>query len=129
MVAMIQKVCSKCGRPFTGSNCSNCTKKYNTRERENNGVYNSYWESARKYALSADNGLCKMCVAENKVITNARLVVHHIVPVEDDSELWYDYNNLITLCYQHHKIVHDHYDTGRKLETQMELRKLLKERM
>lgn len=115
---MIKKICSRCGKLFSGHSCPDCDKKrnqrYNKHERdqERNAVYGAGWDSARKYVLSRDMGLCRMCYAENKLIS-ANLI-HHIVPVEDDSNLWYDHDNLITVCYRHHKKIHDEYNKGEK---------------
>ena len=126
---MIQKICSQCGKPFTGS-CKYCTakrnKRYNMTERnqERNAVYNSDWEKTKKYVLGRDNGICRMCksLTPKYLDTRASLIVHHIVPVEDDQDLWYDHNNLISVCYKHHSEIHRAYETDAREKKRMQSR-------
>ena len=112
---MIQKICSRCGKPFSGYECKACAakraKRYNDldRDMDRNMVYNNEWVKAKKFVLMRDKGLCRMCLFIHNIMNGDNLTVHHIVPVEDDSTLWYDSNNLITLCAGHHQVVHGRY--------------------
>lgn len=111
---MIRKICNKCHRLYSGSGCPVCAKernkRYNKYERDQSRqiVYGPEWESAKKYVLSRD-GMCRMCYCIDKRLNFDNLLVHHIVPVEDDQELWYDNNNLITVCAMHHQRIHGRY--------------------
>lgn len=46
------------------------------------------------------------------------VVVHHIIPREDDKSRWYDLENLITLNSTTHEFIHQLYADGHKQEVQ-----------
>ena len=128
-VHMIQKICKNCCKPYTGSECETCkkerAKRYNRFERkeERNAVYQSAsWNIVRERVLSRDKGLCMMCYSMYKRVNLERVSVHHIIPVEDDSDEWYSPNNLVTLCSHHHAEVHSKYHQGAAEKRRMQSR-------
>ena len=130
-VCMIQKICARCGKPYFGHECKACSakraKRYNEFDRDQvkNSVYTRReWKAAKRYVLARDKGICRMCysINPNKVLQDSVLTVHHIVPVEDDSSLWYDHNNLITVCSKHHQEIHGRYNAGIREKARMQSR-------
>jgi len=62
-------------------------------------LYNSSaWRKLRALVIRRDEGRCALCGSAEQ------LVVDHIVPHRGNEELFYDADNLITLC----KVCHDH---------------------
>lgn len=112
---MIKKICGRCNQLYTGYKCPNCTKERNKRynkyerDQERNAVYGGAWESTKLNVLARDKGMCQMCYSIDKRLNFDYPIVHHIVPVEDDQSLWYDNNNLITVCAKHHQFIHKQY--------------------
>lgn len=66
------------------------------------------WQTARKNALMRDKYLCVLCAKEGK-ITPAD-VVHHIEHLTEENvdkpEIALNHENLISLCADHHSMVH-----------------------
>ena len=54
--------------------------------------------------MERDAHLCKLCLADG-VINSEALSVHHIVPIGQSDDLKLDDSNLITLCRYHHGMV------------------------
>lgn len=79
---------------------------YNTKE----------WKALRARKFYDADGLCEMCW-QNGVVEQAK-EIHHIIPIEKDWNKRLDYNNLISLCSQHHNEQHERVS---------ELQKFLKE--
>jgi 5-methylcytosine-specific restriction enzyme A len=76
-------------------------------KQEYQKVYNCRrWKElrARKFA---DNPICEECVKLGR--TTPTKEIHHIKPFEIDNDLSlaYDYDNLISLCVEHHKQAHE----------------------
>ena len=81
-------------------------KKTNNYHEKFNSFYNSpEWKKLRKQEWKDANGLCEMCL-KNGIITEAR-EIHHIIPIEQDWNKRFNYDNLIALCPQCHQNVHD----------------------
>jgi 5-methylcytosine-specific restriction endonuclease McrA len=67
-------------------------------KRANEGLYNTWeWKKLRK---REETGYCEQCGREDE-----RLDVHHRVPPRGDRELFYDYNNLVSLCRDCHNVI------------------------
>ena len=92
--------------------------EYKTREQQQRFYNSSNWKKVRAMVRKRDNNECVMCREQGYVTidTNERrddgrkkiqLVVHHIRELEDHPELALDMNNLITICYQHHELIHN----------------------
>lgn len=62
-------------------------------------IFRVGWRPIRQKAIARDGGVCKMCSGKPK-----RLTVHHIIPFS--ISLRHELENLITLCYPCHNIVH-----------------------
>lgn len=63
------------------------------------------WQKLRKYVLMRDKYLCQAEVRYGKRIDAE--VVHHIFPVEEYPELFYNADNLISLSKRAHNRMHD----------------------
>ncbi len=64
---------------------------------------NSYrWQKKREAIKERDHHLCVYCLAHNE-LTYEGLEVHHVVPIEEQPELAYDDDYLITLCEGDHE--------------------------
>lgn len=128
------KFCNHCGRLYkTKCVCQREKKK----ENHNNFYSTSYWRQVsdsikirdfkldRLQLFMQRPELASISIRNTKtynllhdylidVYGNARrfsgsLVVHHIIPIEDDYELRYTTDNLITLNYHTHEYVHQLY--------------------
>ena len=64
--------------------------------------YPADWEDLRKEILQRDNYRCQ----EGNEECNGPLQIHHIIPLSRGGSN--DPDNLITLCYYHHSLKHDH---------------------
>ena len=66
------------------------------------------WHRKSLEIRERDNFLCKVCINEvynTKIKYNSNdISVHHIVPLEEDSRLAFENNNLISLCRYHHEL-------------------------
>ena len=76
-----------------------------------NSLINSWeWQKLRGRKLTAQP-LCEECEKHGRI--RAATEVHHIVPVESEHDLRamktlaYDWCNLMSLCHQCHKDIHD----------------------
>ena len=126
---MLYSLCNKCGTkiPYREKYCDKClsvvmeekqyrnkvkSSKYNadrySRDRENNSYRLFYsskdWREKRKEILERDNHACVIC-SELYRITMAQ-DVHHILNLRENYDLRLDNDNLISLCSDHHKMVH-----------------------
>jgi len=59
-----------------------------------------YYYRFRKRVLLRDDNTCVLC-GETK-----QLMIHHIKPRKDFPELYYDYDNVITVCKRCHESIH-----------------------
>lgn len=72
------------------------------------------WKKMRRAKLS-EQPLCEMCASEGRV--KAATCVHHVTPVldglsrEEMSRLAFDYRNLMSLCDECHKRVHEEMES------------------
>jgi len=64
--------------------------------------YTARWARLRQLVLRRDNGLCRNCLAMDKV--NIGNQVDHIQPAEDNPELFWNPENLQVLCRKCHAI-------------------------
>lgn len=122
----LKKLCSKCNKviEYGMVRCKQCETKYNeqkksdykyyddnVRDKGTHDFYNSpAWKKVKKAIKVRDNGLCIMCLKENKYTLSD--MVHHIEPLKENNEKKLSYGNLISLCNRHHKQVHAVYDTN-----------------
>lgn len=86
-------------------------QKGNHYNAERRAVYNSErWKRLRAWKF-ANDPLCEMCLQEGKVVPAED--IHHVVSFmsTDNPEqrifLAYDYDNLMSLCKEHHQEVHN----------------------
>ena len=64
-----------------------------------------WYKQLRDYLIDEDGQIRRV---------SERVLVHHIVPREDDTKRWYDLTNLITLSDETHELVHKLYRTQDK---------------
>ncbi|HHD2586278.1 TPA: HNH endonuclease [Clostridium perfringens] len=133
---MPKKVCNYSGcNNLIGFNETYCSKhrvesnkerhkcyKVRRKDKDEQAFYNSkVWRITRASVLSRDNGLCQLCLREERV----RLadVVHHIIELKERRELGLITSNLLSLCDSCHKKIHSKYKKGSvtKKNTQEEL--------
>lgn len=69
-------------KPFEGSVRSN-TELYNTQR----------WKVLRKKVIDRDGGICTECG------NDSRLTVDHVIPARGQEDLFWDEENLATLCF------------------------------
>ena len=73
-----------------------------SRSGESNKFYNSAtWKEIQKLVFLRDNHTCVLTGKHG-----GNLECHHIIPRQEDSDLWYDIDNLITLSKQSHRNLH-----------------------
>lgn len=103
------KSCVYCGRlhstdiicpmkPIKASNRSSAGDLRNTYK----------WRKKRETIKHRDKYICQVCIRKEYFKINNKyefngLQVHHIVPYKEDVRLFYDDDNLITLCKYHHE--------------------------
>lgn len=104
-------ICTKCGglvpqaEAIRGAHpeCHRQAERTRNSRRQRTEVHQkvmntSRWRRVRDQARQRDGG----CVHADGYCAG-RLEVHHITPVEADSDLAFDLDNVITLCQRHHK--------------------------
>ena len=120
MVVMPDQYCSQHINQAR-SNRSEYNRIYNAtvRQRADNAVrYRFYkskvWQSLRVNILKRDMYLCQYCKEQGRVKSGN--IVDHIVPIEYDSSLRVDPDNLVTACKECHNAKtrweHSYYGTG-----------------
>lgn len=67
------------------------------------------WRNLRARHL-AKHPLCIMCLAENR--TTVATIVDHTIPHRGDMTLFWDRNNLQSLCAEHHNRVKQSMEKG-----------------
>lgn len=144
------KFCNHCHKLYSGSKCS--CRRDNQRERSkkyHDSFYDSpAWRALSRYIRVRDYNMdrlalfclkyspktfigIKLCdyvleASTGQIRTfSGMLVVHHIVPREDDKSLQYDSDNLITLNTHVHEYIHQLYATNKE-EVQNLLREAVK---
>lgn len=73
--------------------------------RKNNIYKSKQWLKLREYVLRRDGYICQESKRYGKVVPAN--MVHHIYPVEDYPELFYNPDNLISLSNYEHNRMHD----------------------
>jgi 5-methylcytosine-specific restriction enzyme A len=77
-------------------------------EQERKKFYNSAaWRRCRS-AYIVTQPLCEMCMARDPAQLTVAVLVHHIIERLDPkgAELWYDFENLMSLCSECHSTEH-----------------------
>ena len=79
-------------------------RKYRYDAREANKVHHSNrWTKMSLSIRERDKFLCVYCLEHDKHVNMTDIEVHHIVPIEQDSDRAYESSNLISLCREHHE--------------------------
>lgn len=146
---MIQKICNHCGRLYTDV-CPCKAARRRKYEYKSDDFYNSKaWRSLSRYIRQRDlnsdrlamylslSGAYRQVNIPGHIKTlvdylilpggairrlSGLIVVHHIIPREDDRSLWYVVDNLISLRHDVHEYIHQLYKTEAKCDIQELLR-------
>lgn len=78
-------------------------KKIDNRKSSSQRGYDKHWQKVRFLKLSL-NPLCEEC--EKAGIVRGATMVHHIVPISEDSVIRLDMTNLMSLCEPCHDAKH-----------------------
>lgn len=98
----LKKICNypNCGKLIEKGK-SYCTEHY----KSHDGRYKrTYWKKVRK-AKIARNCFCELCEKKGKYIKTE--IVHHIKDAQEHVDLFFDIDNLQSLCRSCHKKIHD----------------------
>lgn len=103
------KSCGYCGRIHSTNIV--CPKKPIRRHKASSkgDLRNTYkWRKKRTDIKDRDTNVCQVCIRKDYFNPTGQyefenLQVHHIEPYKDNEELFYDDDNLITLCIYHHE--------------------------
>lgn len=143
-----KKICNHCGRIYSGTKCS-------CRVKEKTGYHNSFydskaWRSVSRFVRMRDFNTDRLALYFRRVgrpesgvginiydyimdaVTgeirslSGALLVHHIIPRDEDASLWYTVDNLITVNSSVHEYIHKLYKTNNKEDVQNILREAVK---
>ena len=93
--------------------------QYETPAQKKKFYRSSSWEALRQQALKRDSRECQLCKREGKVHIDSikvegerkeiKLNVHHIKEIETHPELALELDNLMTICLEHHNMLHGRF--------------------
>ncbi len=117
----IYKRCSNCHQLYTGSRCPECKKKsdrasYKRRVEKNERLkfyHTRLWEKCRRNIIIKYLGLDIWQLAEGEARVPDKIVIHHIVERDEDPDLLYDIDNLVTVSPESHTEIHQMYKTNK----------------
>ncbi|MGX7091191.1 HNH endonuclease [Hutsoniella sourekii] len=79
---------------------------YQVKQVERDHFYwSSAWRKLRDEVLIRDNNECQVCKDFGRV-TLDKLIVHHILPLENHWDKRLDASNLVTVCIECHNAIH-----------------------
>lgn len=117
----IKRRCNNCHELYEGRKCPECSKKFavrSTQKRvaEDSGrlLYSSrLWEKCRKSVRLrySDYDIWLLAVGIKRVC--AKPYIHHIIPRDEDPDLTFNLDNLITVSKESHEQIHRWYKTDR----------------
>lgn len=125
---MIYKRCPHCGkRVAVGKKCGCGFKREYAAPQGTRKLYHtSRWNKLQKTIVSIYSGLDPYAKSQGRI--EYANIVHHIVPAEEDPELFWNQDNLIPLSRASHDAVHVRYRMGQheKEKCQSELRSCIR---
>ena len=74
-------------------------------ERYNSFYQSAEWKALRNYKFGMADGICENC--KKNGIVRAGREVHHIVPIEEDWNKRFNFDNLVLLCSDCHNAEHE----------------------
>ena len=89
--------------------------KYRDKKLADRFYQSTVWRKKRLEIIKRDNNECQHC-KENGKVSKAEQV-HHIVYLEDDSNLALEDDNLISLCLDCHNHIHKRFGHSEKKNT------------
>ena len=71
-------------------------------------IYKKRWAEMKQWILKRDNYKCKFCEynLSKDFYSSGCLHVHHIIPASKEMAIYFDEDNLITVCEECHKRLH-----------------------
>ena len=104
----MKRTCRYCGRIHEyGERCPKKPTYDSGQHRDDSDAsrirHTNRWTKVSKSIRARDGYLCTMCLQKG-VLKRDDLSVHHIIPINEDSERAFDGDNLITLCKRHHEL-------------------------
>lgn len=104
------KSCSRCGKIHDSNYKCTVGKAYdNAYKTHADNLRNTHaWHKKSKEIKEKSKYLCAVCQEEG-IYTYDNLEIHHIIKLRDNKELLLDNNNLICLCWKHHKLADEGY--------------------
>lgn len=146
---MVKKICNHCGRIYSGEcECRKKNKKYtNTKSYYNNPRWKTLSKSIRERDYNQDRlamYLSAVDIDDNEIkklkeflvlpgnvprMFDGLIIVHHIIPADEDESLMYEPSNLISLKKDTHEYIHKLYKTKNKKQIQELLRNAVKFRL
>lgn len=115
------KRCSNCKGLYTGPKCLECARKRDRAYRRkrladdnSREVYNkAIWKKCRQNIRVKYNDLDIWLLAEGVILKCDPVYVHHIEELEDNLELMFAEDNLITVSHASHEEIHKYYNTDK----------------
>lgn len=118
----ICKRCNSCHQLFTGSKCPGCSKRLAAASRkriqkqnESKKFYNTYlWQQCRKNIRLKylDYDIWLLGIGQEYVCQLP--YIHHIVEREENPDLLYNVDNLISVSKESHEEIHRYYKTDKQ---------------
>ena len=100
---MMKKICSRCNKIIDFKSACTCTSTYTAKpkreQQESDKILRTRkWAKLRKSILQRDKFICQRCFIKYGVVNTDDLTVHHIKSRHNYPELFFEKNNLITIC-------------------------------
>ena len=76
-------------------------KRWLKRENDVSSLFPDSWKDLQKRCFARDNYKCQFPNCNSK----RKLQMHHIIKKSDAPLLTFDINNVITICWEHHKLI------------------------
>lgn len=119
---MISKRCPNCHKLFQGKACPVCSKKYakaNAKKRQDENearkLYASaLWKKVRKIIRIKYQDYDIWLLGAGQVYSCEKPYIHHIIERDENPNLIYNEDNLITVCKESHEEIHQWYKTDKK---------------
>lgn len=117
----IKRRCNNCHELYEGRHCPECTKKMMAKsdkrrleKDDHRRIYKTrLWEKCRKTVRLrySDYDIWLLAVGVQRVCVKP--YIHHIIPRDEDPDLAFDLDNLITVTKESHEQIHQWYKTDR----------------
>lgn len=118
----IYKRCPNCHKLYQEKSCPTCSKKFalanaKKRQKENEArkLYGSaLWSKCRKTIRLKYMDYDIWLLGIGQIYSCEKPYIHHIVERDENPDLIFDEDNLITVCKESHEEIHQWYKTDKK---------------